>query len=345
MNACARQGFSSSMGIQFYGSRSRDNLYRVSIYCVHYRRFNTIQYYTMCAQTNRMTVKKTKSSEQNKLICGVCGGALANMTLCATCVGDTDRKNQLNVVQRSVLEAWHRRPLTAEKPLPSANDRRQLQRDRMSGAAAGTSSSSMAGDSSVLSGSVSLSMSSATLNSSTFNSKYSSVISREIPPRIEASPEWIGALLMGWSEKKKSKRWNVGRPVPDAQFEDFINRGRVGWVVGSVSNPDSSENYIKNLSRRLLLPSYKDTQTLTNMCTKRVLVPISKKPASVSKSSSRHENSSRNMAPTTTRAGIDDHKFVSDGECANVIEGSVQQLGNRSSSVTTNGKRAAPFRF
>lgn len=295
----------------------------------------------------RTLAEKPMMSEQNKLRCGTCGGVLNYLSLCVTCAGD-DANDMLNPVHRSIVSSWRRRPITV---LEKRSDKgRQNQHETIM-----TSSSSLAGDSSVLSGSAS--MSSATFNSSNYNSKYSSVISRDIPPRIEASPEWIGALLMGWKEKKKSKRWNVERESPDKEFMKFIHEGNDKWTCGSTSNADSSSKYVKNISRRLVLPSYKDMQTLTNMCTKKILVTPLRPSEELQKQSDLHRSSKNisNVAPNIVGGGNNVFSSeVNEGQHM-ILESkstNLNSISNRSFSIShftptsnaTNHKKAFRFR-
>merc|ERR1711871_2015 len=98
------------------------------------------------------------------------------------------------------------------------------------------------------------SISSATYASSN-DETYISVITRDFPPDIHTSPEWVGALLMGWSEKDKSKRWNVGRPKVNNQFRKFIDietkfldhgEKEKSMVLHSLKDYESMRNQMKS---------------------------------------------------------------------------------------------------
>ena len=94
------------------------------------------------------------------------------------------------------------------------------------------------------------SISSATYASSN-DDTYNSVITRDFPPDIHSSPEWVGALLMGWSEKEKSKRWNVGRPQANDEYKRFI---------------DIETKFLDHGEREksMLLHSFKDYESMSN---------------------------------------------------------------------------------
>ena len=94
------------------------------------------------------------------------------------------------------------------------------------------------------------SISSATYASSNEDT-YNSVITRDFPPDIHSSPEWVGALLMGWSEKEKSKRWNVGRPKVNNEYKRFI---------------DIESKFLDHGQREksMILHSFKDYESMSN---------------------------------------------------------------------------------
>ena len=94
------------------------------------------------------------------------------------------------------------------------------------------------------------SISSATYASSN-DDTYNSVITRDFPPDIHSSPEWVGALLMGWSEKDRSKRWNVGRPQASDDYKKFV---------------DIESKFLDHGEREksIILHSFKDYESMTN---------------------------------------------------------------------------------
>lgn len=67
--------------------------------------------------------------------------------------------------------------------------------------------------------------------------------------------------MLGWKKSTKTKGYHANLSPPSKEYLDFLSNDK---------NIPNETDRLKNISKRIILPSHKQNQSLKSMCTKRI---------------------------------------------------------------------------